>query len=50
LLDWMKETMLRQHGTISPKDLDLLKIADTAGEVVEHLLHFYSRKPLEPNF
>jgi len=50
LLDWMKETMLHQHGTISAKDLDLLKIADTAEEVVEHLLNFYSRKPLEPNF
>jgi uncharacterized protein (TIGR00730 family) len=50
LVDWMKETMLRVNGNISPQDLDLLKIADTAEEVAEHMLDFYSKNPLEPNF
>jgi hypothetical protein len=50
LVDWMKETMLKANGNISPQDLDLLKIVDTAEEVVEHMLDFYSINPLEPNF
>ena len=50
LVDWMKETMLRVNGNISPQDLDLLKIADTPEEVAEHMLDFYSKNPLEPNF
>ncbi|MDP4149107.1 MAG: TIGR00730 family Rossman fold protein [Bacteroidota bacterium] len=50
LLEWMKETMLRQHTYISPHNLDLLKIADSAEEVVDHLLDFYSKHSLQPNF
>ncbi|HMH20530.1 MAG TPA: TIGR00730 family Rossman fold protein [Puia sp.] len=50
LVDWMKETMYRKNGNISPQDLDLLKIADTPEEVAGHVLDFYSRHPLEPNF
>jgi uncharacterized protein (TIGR00730 family) len=50
LLAWMKGTMLQKNNNISPKDLDLLTIADTAEEVAEHVLDFYTRNPLEPNF
>jgi uncharacterized protein (TIGR00730 family) len=50
LLEWMKETMLRQHTYISPHNLDLLKIADSAEEVVDHLLDFYGKHSLQPNF
>jgi hypothetical protein len=50
LLEWMKEVMLRQYGNISPHNLDLLSIADTADEVVDHLLHFYKKHSLQPNF
>lgn len=50
LLAWMKETMLRKNNNISSKDLDLLKIADTAEEVADHVLDFYTKNPLEPNF
>ena len=50
LLDWMKAVMLEQHGNISPHNLDLLKVADTADEVAEHVLAFYQRHPLQPNF
>jgi uncharacterized protein (TIGR00730 family) len=50
LLDWMKQTMLDQHGCISAHNLDLLKIADTPDEVAEHVLDFYKRHPLQPNF
>jgi uncharacterized protein (TIGR00730 family) len=50
LLAWMKGTMLQKNNNISPKDLDLLTIADTAEEVAEYVLDFYTRNPLEPNF
>jgi uncharacterized protein (TIGR00730 family) len=50
LLDWMKKTMFERAGNISQEDLDLLKIADSADEVAEHILNFYSKHPLQPNF
>jgi hypothetical protein len=50
LLDWIQETMLKQSHNISAKDLELLQTADTAEEVVEHVLNFYSRHALQPNF
>jgi uncharacterized protein (TIGR00730 family) len=50
LLEWMRETMHKQHNNILLKDLDLLRIADTGAEVVQHVLDFYSKHSLEPNF
>ncbi len=49
LIDWVKDTMLKE-GNISPKDLDLIKIADTADEVVEIIDAFYKGHDLSPNF
>jgi uncharacterized protein (TIGR00730 family) len=49
LLAWMTETML-QAGNISMADLHLLKIADTPEEVVAHILTYYSKHSLQPNF
>jgi len=49
LMDWIKNTML-EAGNISPKDLDLIKIADTAEEVVEIIDAFYKGHTLSPNF
>lgn len=50
LVNWLKDTMLQKEKYISPEDLDLLKIADTPEQVVEHVLHFYTKHPLQPNF
>ncbi|QEC40759.1 TIGR00730 family Rossman fold protein [Pseudobacter ginsenosidimutans] len=50
LVAWMQDIMLKQASNISPEDLDLLKIADTPEEVVAHVLEFYTRHPLQPNF
>ena len=50
LVGWMKETMFQKFGNVSPDDLGLLHIADTADEVAEHVLNFYSRHALQPNF
>jgi uncharacterized protein (TIGR00730 family) len=49
LMTWL-ETVMLQEKNISADDLQLLQIADTAEEVVEHLLSFYSKHPLQPNF
>jgi len=49
LLDWIKNTMLT-HGTISPEDLNLIKIVDTPDEVVEIIDAFYKGHTLSPNF
>lgn len=50
LLNWMKETMMHRENNISPADLDLLKVADTADEVAEHVKAFYTKHALQPNF
>ena len=49
LIDWIKNTML-SAGNISPKDMDLIKLVDTEGEVVEILDSFYKGRSLSPNF
>lgn len=46
---WIKKTMLTE-GNISPEDLDLFKIVDTADEVVKIINEFYSKYTLKPNF
>ncbi len=49
LIDWVKETML-EAGNISATDLDLIRIADSAEEVVELIDAFYKGHTLSPNF
>lgn len=50
LLDWVKETMLQKEGNVSPEDLDLVKLVDTADDAVEHIVSFYEKYVLKPNF
>ncbi len=49
LIDWIKTTMLGA-GNISASDMDLIKIADTAEEVVDLIDAFYKGHTLSPNF
>ncbi|WP_106147625.1 TIGR00730 family Rossman fold protein [Flagellimonas meridianipacifica] len=49
LLEWIKNTML-EEGNISPGDLDLIKLVDSAEEVVEVIDDFYKGHTLSPNF
>jgi uncharacterized protein (TIGR00730 family) len=49
LIDWVGSTML-EEGNISPEDVNLFHIVDTAEEVVDYLINFYKKKPLAPNF
>ncbi|HRG01015.1 MAG: TIGR00730 family Rossman fold protein [Bacteroidia bacterium] len=50
LIDWIKKTMLHQEHNINESDLDLFKIVDTADEAVKHIVDFYSKYMLKPNF
>jgi hypothetical protein len=50
LLDWIREEMVAQEHTVSPADLDLFILVDTADEAVDYIVKFYSRYLLSPNF
>ena len=53
LKQWIKTTMLEEAGNISPKDLDLMPIVDTAEEAVSIICDFYKGKDsakLAPNY
>lgn len=50
LFDWMREVMLEEEGNISPGDLEMIRIFDTADEVIEYFREFYTHNKLGPNF
>lgn len=50
LFNWMRETMQIAEGNISPGDLDMIQIYDTAEEVVAYISEFYTHNKLQPNF
>lgn len=49
LFDWIKNTML-EAGNINPEDLNLFRVVDTAEDAIEHILRFYEKYLLKPNF
>lgn len=50
LVDWLRNTLLEVEGNISPPDMDLFNVVDTATEAVEVIDEFYSKYNLSPNF
>ena len=50
LMDWVKSTLRDKYKTISPEDIDLIKLVDTSDEVIEVLNAFYTEYQLSPNF
>ncbi len=50
LMDWIKEVLLEREGNISPENLELFSIVDTADEAVKAIDDFYSQYMLKPNF
>lgn len=50
MLKWVKEVLLDQEQNISPKDIDLMVLVDTAEEAVEEINKFYKQHMLSPNF
>ena len=41
LVDWMKQTMLEKHGTISENDMDLFRVTDSVDEAVKIIYDCY---------
>jgi uncharacterized protein (TIGR00730 family) len=50
LMKWIKTTMLSKEKNISPEDLDIFSVVDTADEVTAHIMSFYSKYGNKPNF
>jgi hypothetical protein len=56
LLDWIRDVVLGKERNISPQDMDLFYLADTADEAVNYIDDFYSKysddpgHQLSPNF
>ena len=50
LIDWIKEVLLTEENNISPEDLDLIQIVDTAEEAVKMINDYYKDHHLKPNF
>ncbi|AWW30933.1 TIGR00730 family Rossman fold protein [Echinicola strongylocentroti] len=50
LIDWIKTIMLERHINISPEDMELFSVVDTATEAVEAIDEFYNKYLLSPNF
>lgn len=49
LFDWVKTRMIDELN-ISPEDLNLYRLVDTAEEATEHIFKFYEKYVLKPNF
>ncbi|AGA77477.1 TIGR00730 family Rossman fold protein [Echinicola vietnamensis] len=50
LIEWIKTIMLERHINISPEDMELFTLVDTATEAVEAIDEFYNKYLLSPNF
>jgi len=49
LIDWIKARLLEEEN-ISPEDLDIFHVVDTAEEAVNIVEEFYKKFSLKPNF
>ncbi len=50
LVEWIKATLLDSAKNISPDDMFLFSLVDTAQEAVDEIDRFYSEYLLKPNF
>jgi len=50
LIDWIEKTVLQKEHNISPSDMNLFKVVDTADDAVKIIVDFYTRYTLKPNF
>ncbi len=50
LVDWLYDTMEVKEKNISPGDIQIMNIVDTAEEAVDVIERFYSKYLLKPNF
>lgn len=49
LIEWIREKMLSEMN-ISPVDMDIFSVVDTAAEAVEIIEKYYNKYALKPNF
>lgn len=50
LLDWIRKVVDEGYHNISPNDLSLIKLTDSADEAIKIICEFYSKYILKPNF
>ena len=50
LVDWLRTEMLEAEQNISPQDMQLFSLVDTAEEAVKYIDDFYKTHELTPNF
>lgn len=50
LVNWIEEVVQEEQKNISPEDIDLFTVVDTAEEAVDVINKFYSQYLLSPNF
>ncbi|MEM7035983.1 MAG: TIGR00730 family Rossman fold protein [Bacteroidota bacterium] len=50
MVDWMENTVLKQAGNISEKDMFLFSVVDTAEEAVQCIQDHYKDNVIRPNF
>jgi uncharacterized protein (TIGR00730 family) len=50
VLDWIKDVMLEKEANISPEDMNLFRLVDTPEDAVGHIVKFYEKYVLKPNF
>jgi uncharacterized protein (TIGR00730 family) len=50
LVEWLKKAMIEDEQNISPNDLNLFIMVDTAEEAIKHIDDFYKSHQLTPNF
>jgi len=49
LMSWIRSTVINEKN-ISPEDLDVFTVTDTAEETVRYINEFYQKYELKPNF
>jgi uncharacterized protein (TIGR00730 family) len=50
LFEWIEKSMLHAENNVSPSDLNLYALVDTADEAVQYIENFYKTHDLSPNF
>lgn len=50
LMSWIKDVVQIKESNISPEDLDLIQLVDSAEDAVDAIDRFYSKYLLRPNF
>lgn len=50
LIEWIEKSMLHAENNISPEDVNLYALVDTADEAVQYIENFYKTHDLSPNF